>query len=82
MTGAVNAYKVNDLDRALLKSLMDIIDYSYRFREDKDNSVEDVIESVKDNLDEKVSSFYFGIPDINFDISVEDYATEYKNTML
>lgn len=82
MTGAINAYKVNDLDRALLKSLMDIIDYSYRFREDKDNSVEDVIESVKDNLDEKVSSFYLGIPDINFDISVEDYATEYKNTML
>lgn len=82
MALTVDAYKINDLDRALLKSLMDIIDYSYRFRADKDESIEDIVESIKSALDEKVSIFYMGIPDIKFNISVEDYVTEYRDTML
>ena len=70
------------MDRDLKRELMDVVDYNYRFREDDSCSLEDIIEQSLPELKEKVRKFYDGIDGVDFDLSVEDIATNYRNTMM
>ena len=83
MVGCVEStYKVKDLDRALKRELLDLIDYKYRFRDDDTTSVTDVIEELIDEIKNKVADFYAGIDGIEFDLNVEDIYEMYKATMM
>ena len=54
----------------------------YRFREDDNWRLEDIIEQSLPELEEKVRKFYDGIDGVDFNLSVEDVATNYRNTMM
>lgn len=82
MVAALDKYSLNDMDRDLKRELMDVVDYNYRFREDDSSSLEDIIEQSLPELEEKVRKFYDGIEGVDFDLSVEDIATNYRNTMM
>ena len=82
MVVALDKYSLNDMDRDLKRDLMDIVDYNYRFREDDNWSLEDIIEQSLPELEEKVRKFYDGIDGVGFNLSVEDVAANYRNTMM
>ena len=79
---AETKYKVADLDVMLVRNLMNDIDYAYRFREDKDLSLKDIVDSIKPELDKSVAKFYDGIAGLNIELSADDYIREYENTMM
>lgn len=82
MVVALDKYSLSDMDRDLKRDLMDIVDYNYRFKEDDNCNLEDIIEQSLPELEEKVRKFYDGIDGVDFNLSVEDIATNYRNTMM
>ena len=67
-----------DLDSTVKRTVLDIIDFNFRFKNDEEKSVKEVIEDSLSTIEESISSYYAGLSieiDINLDIELleEEY---------
>lgn len=79
---AVREFSFSDLDRALKEEILDYIDYSYRFRQQAEQTVDDIVSSMFAEVNEKIREFYESLPNIVLDVRTEDIVREYQNSFM
>ena len=70
-----------DLDSAVKRTVLDIIDFNYRFKNEENKSVKEVINESMSEIAENVTAYYDGI-DIDIDLDIDQLADEYEAVMV
>lgn len=78
----VNEFTFKDIDRSLKNELLDYVDYQYRFRASIELTVEDVVDTELDYLQDRIEQFYGGLSGITFRIQGEEIVQYYRNTFM